>query len=377
MLRSSFPTRCTALSTSARLSARITPRLAARSTGLITHGSPVQRTAASSMRSSASASISTTRGCTSPDAVRRLRSRRLSRVACTAATGLLCATPNRSAMLAAVTTDSSSTPTTASTGHRAANRSARAADSSGRCRSSVRMRPSISVANVGASLEATTTSRPSSSAARRNAVARYVSVGRTSITLGIRSAYARDWNRRTMDGSVKEPRIAITDYALTRIEQVRANRKQPDAGVRIAVTGRQAGAFTYDLSLVNAGDERDGELVVSGPSGVRFTMPLASAPYLDGISIDADLARDVQQLLDDEINPSVASHGGYIDLLDVSDGVAFIHMGGVCQGCGMAEVTLGQGVRVAILERFPQITEVRDTTDHAQGANPYYQAAKK
>jgi Fe/S biogenesis protein NfuA len=194
---------------------------------------------------------------------------------------------------------------------------------------------------------------------------------------------------------LKEPRIAITDFALTRIEQVRANRKQPEAGVRIAITGRQSGAFTYDLSLVNPGEERDGEMVVDGPSGVRFTMPVASAQYLDGVTIDADrargaltvdnpnplwfddLARDVQQLLDDEINPSVASHGGYIDLLDVSDGIAFIHMGGGCQGCGMAEVTLGQGVRVAILERFPQITDVRDTTDHAQGANPYYQAAKK
>ena len=90
---------------------------------------------------------------------------------------------------------------------------------------------------------------------------------------------------------MKEPRIAITDFALTRIEQVRANRKQPDAGVRIAITGREAGVFTYDLSLVNAGDERDGELVVNGPSGVRFTMPLESAPYLDGITIDADRAR--------------------------------------------------------------------------------------
>src|ERR1700733_6335513 len=216
-----------------------------------------------------------------------------------------------------------------------------------------------------------------------------------SITRGMGSAYAGNSNRRTMVEHVKEPRIAITDFALTRIEQVRANRKQPDAGVRIAITGRQDGAFPYDLSLVNAGDERDGEMVVSGPSGVRFTMPLASAPYLDGITIDADrargaltvtnpnplwfddLARDVQQLLDEEINPSVASHGGYIDLLDVSAGIAFIHMGGGCQGCGMAEVTLGQGVRVAILERFLQITEVRDTTDHAQGANPYYQAAKK
>jgi Fe/S biogenesis protein NfuA len=200
---------------------------------------------------------------------------------------------------------------------------------------------------------------------------------------------------RTMGISVKAPRISATDYALTRIEQVRANRKQPDAGVRIAITGRREGQFSYDLALVNAGEEREGELSVDGPSGIRFTMPLESAPYLDGITIDADrasgalrvenpnplwldgLARDVQRLLDDEINPSVASHGGFIDLLDISDGVAFINMGGGCQGCGMAEVTLGQGVRVAILERFPEITEVRDTTDHAQGANPYYQAAKK
>lgn len=198
-----------------------------------------------------------------------------------------------------------------------------------------------------------------------------------------------------MGNAVKAPTIDATDYALTRIEQVRANRKQPDAGVRIAITGRRDGQFIYDLALVKAGEEREGEMVVDGPSGIRFTMPLESAPYLDGVTIDADrlsgalkvvnpnplwmdeLARDVQSLLDDEINPSVASHGGYIDLLDVRDGIAFIHMGGGCQGCGMAEVTLGQGVRVAILQRFPEITEVRDTTDHAQGANPYYQAAKK
>lgn len=196
-------------------------------------------------------------------------------------------------------------------------------------------------------------------------------------------------------GDVREPRIATTEFARTRIEQVRANRKQPDAGVRIAITGRQDGTFSYDLSLVPSGGERAGDVLVDGPDGIRFTMPLASVPYLDGITLDAnpssgaltvdnpnplwldELARDVQRLLDEEINPSVAMHGGHIDLLDVSDGVAYINMGGGCQGCGMAEVTLGQGVRVAIMDRFPQITEVRDTTDHAQGANPYYQAAKK
>ena len=194
---------------------------------------------------------------------------------------------------------------------------------------------------------------------------------------------------------MKEPRIAATDFALTRIEQVRTNRKQPDAGVRIAITGRQDGGFTYDIALVPAGEERVGDILVDGPEGIRFTVALESVPYLDGITLDVDrcsgalivdnpnplwldeLARSVQRLLDDEINPSVATHGGHIDLLDVSEGVAYIQMGGGCQGCGMAEVTLGQGVRVAIMESFPQITEVRDTTDHAQGANPYYQAAKK
>jgi Fe/S biogenesis protein NfuA len=85
----------------------------------------------------------------------------------------------------------------------------------------------------------------------------------------------------------------------------------------------------------------------------------------------------VQRLLDEEVNPSVASHGGHIDLLDVTDGVAFIQMGGGRQDCGMAEVTLVQGVRIAILDDFPEIRDVRDTTDHAQGANPYYPAAKK
>ncbi len=194
---------------------------------------------------------------------------------------------------------------------------------------------------------------------------------------------------------MSEPRIAATDHALTRIDQVRANRKQPDAGVRITITGRQNGAFTYDLGLVIPGDEREDDLIVTGPGEVRFHLPRASAAYLDGITVDADastgalqvqnpnpiwldeLPAGIQAFLDAEINPSVATHGGHIDLLDVSDGIAYIHMGGGCQGCGMASVTLGQGVRVSLLERFPEIVDVLDTTDHAAGKNPYYQQSKK
>ncbi len=194
---------------------------------------------------------------------------------------------------------------------------------------------------------------------------------------------------------MKQPRITATPAALTRIDQVRANRKEPGAALRIAITGRDKGAFLYDMQLVAPGSEHEGDLVIVDLDGVAVHVPLASAQYLDGITLDAELpmgairvinpntlwldplAERVQRLLDEEINPSVASHGGHIDLLDVAAGVAFIHMGGGCQGCGMAEVTLGQGVRTAILDRFPDILEVRDTTDHAQGANPYYQAAKK
>lgn len=195
--------------------------------------------------------------------------------------------------------------------------------------------------------------------------------------------------------AVPDPKVSATDFALERINQVRANRKQPDAGVRIAITGRQDGGFTYDMALAAADDLREDEIVVEGPPGVRFHLPRASAAYLDGITLDADpisgalridnpnpiwldpVAAEVQAFLDAEINPSVASHGGHIDLLDLSDGVAYIHMGGGCQGCGMASVTLGQGVRVALLERFPDVIEVLDTTDHAAGRNPYYEASKK
>src|ERR1035437_1750712 len=148
---------------------------------------------------------------------------------------------------------------------------------------------------------------------------------------------------------MKQPTIRATDAALIRIEQVRANRKQPDAGVRIAITGRSNGEFVYDLALVFAGQERDGDLMVDGSQGVTFHTPLASAPYLDGVTLDFDrpsgaltvqnpnplwldpVAERVQSFLDAEINPMVAGHGGHIDLLDVADGKAYIHMGGACQ----------------------------------------------
>ena len=84
-------------------------------------------------------------------------------------------------------------------------------------------------------------------------------------------------------------------------------------------------------------------------------------------------AQKVQEVIDQRINPSIAAHGGYVTLLDVRDEVAYISFGGGCQGCGMVDVTLKQGVQVMIKEAVPELRDVLDTTDHAAGTNPYYQ----
>jgi len=84
----------------------------------------------------------------------------------------------------------------------------------------------------------------------------------------------------------------------------------------------------------------------------------------------------VQQVLDEMINPGVASHGGFVELLDVQDDNIFIRMGGGCQGCGAADVTLKMGIERLIREQVPQVREILDTTDHGSGTNPYYAPSK-
>jgi Fe/S biogenesis protein NfuA len=89
-----------------------------------------------------------------------------------------------------------------------------------------------------------------------------------------------------------------------------------------------------------------------------------------------DLKTKVQELIDSMINPAVAGHGGFVDLIDVKDNKVYLTMGGGCQGCGAADVTLKSGIERLIKEEIPEIEEVLDTTDHASGSNPYYQPSK-
>ena len=89
-----------------------------------------------------------------------------------------------------------------------------------------------------------------------------------------------------------------------------------------------------------------------------------------------DLKTKVQDLIDNMINPAVAGHGGFVDLIDVKDGKVYLQMGGGCQGCGAADVTLKSGIERLIKEELPEVEEVLDTTDHASGTNPFYAPSK-
>jgi Fe/S biogenesis protein NfuA len=90
----------------------------------------------------------------------------------------------------------------------------------------------------------------------------------------------------------------------------------------------------------------------------------------------ADLKTKVQELIENMINPAVAGHGGWVELIDVQDKRVYLQMGGGCQGCGAADITLKSGIERLLREEIPEIEEVLDTTDHASGANPYYTPGK-
>ena len=107
---------------------------------------------------------------------------------------------------------------------------------------------------------------------------------------------------------------------------------------------------------------------VAGVSDYRDALPKPGLETPEG--------KLIQALLDERVNPAVASHGGHISLVDVQDDTVYIRLEGGCQGCGMADVTLKQGIETEIKQAVPNITAVLDVTDHAGGSNPYYQPGK-
>jgi Fe-S cluster biogenesis protein NfuA len=110
-------------------------------------------------------------------------------------------------------------------------------------------------------------------------------------------------------------------------------------------------------------------------SGAPPVAAKAAAP--PGAVDDDALYEEVAKVFDEQVNPMVARHGGHVELIDVQDAVVMLRMGGGCQGCGMADVTLRQGIEGMLGQLVPAVRGIVDITDHTSGANPYFQASKK
>ncbi|MEO8430049.1 MAG: NifU family protein [Acidobacteriota bacterium] len=109
---------------------------------------------------------------------------------------------------------------------------------------------------------------------------------------------------------------------------------------------------------------------------LRSGAPIVSPDYFQDLPSEGDLKWAIGDLLAREINPAVAQHGGYVELIDVRRNNVYLRLGGGCQGCGAADVTLKQGIEKAIRELVPRVGEILDTTDHGAGRNPYYSPGK-
>lgn len=181
--------------------------------------------------------------------------------------------------------------------------------------------------------------------------------------------------------------LTFTDIAKQRVLKfMQAQSGQGVSALRIAGTKAE-----QRLWLVKGSDRQDNDTVQNEGSFEVYLDPM-SAGQLDGAVVDFvegvmqsgfrvffesktwddPVSQRVQDALDRQINPGVASHGGNVTLDGVKDGVAYIRFGGGCQGCGAADVTLKQGVDRILREQVPELVAVKDATDHDAGENPFY-----
>jgi len=215
-----------------------------------------------------------------------------------------------------------------------------------------------------------------------------------------------------------EPILTISNRAMKRVQEIRADEEGGDSlALWVDVVGVAGDEWAYDLFFDVPGEATADDAVQHGDD-LTVVVPAESIERLQGATLDmsrdllnpglvivnpnkppqanrpespvgpgievpeaGDLtgpaAERVQFVLENHINPSIAAHGGTAQLVAVEDDTAYVRLGGGCVGCGMAAVTLSQGIEVAIKQAVPEIVNVVDVTDHASGTNPYYEAAKK
>jgi Fe/S biogenesis protein NfuA len=196
--------------------------------------------------------------------------------------------------------------------------------------------------------------------------------------------------------------VRVSDAALAKILEILAEEEEPESlGLRIEVTGTHGVEFAYDLSFETVA-EADPDDVTYEVENLTVMIPAASVDSLRGSTLDVptnprqgglvirnpnrpdplagagpleltgDVAEKVTQLLEQRINPALAAHGGFANLVGVDGDSVYVTMGGGCQGCSMSAMTLTEGIKKMILESVPEVREVIDATNHSAGENPFY-----
>ena len=187
---------------------------------------------------------------------------------------------------------------------------------------------------------------------------------------------------------VDESFFTISPEALKKIQ---SPHEDASVGWLLAVEPKSPNKGVYTLRPLN--DDDTEQMQRFEKEGIIFWMDFSLLPFLEGteIQIDEDTGEievvneglgigklrgnfedRVRQVLDEQVNPMVASHGGVVTLSRIENGEVFLRFGGGCQGCGMVDVTLKQGVEVMMKESVPDIVAIHDATDHDSGSNPYY-----
>ena len=187
---------------------------------------------------------------------------------------------------------------------------------------------------------------------------------------------------------VDESFFTISPEALKKIQ---AQHEDASDGWLLAVEPKSPTKGVYTLRALK--DDDTEQMQRFEKEGIVFWMDFSLLPFLEGteIQIDEDTGEievvneglgigklrgnfedRVRQVLDEQVNPMVASHGGVVSLSRIENGEVFLRFGGGCQGCGMVDVTLKQGVEVMMKESVPDIVAIHDATDHDSGSNPYY-----
>ena len=192
---------------------------------------------------------------------------------------------------------------------------------------------------------------------------------------------------------MSDPILQFDEGATRKLDAMRKEGRFDGSALRISVD-EEGAAFHYQIEVVDKGTDDEGDQVLDCNGVGVFVDPVsverlrgATLQYMDRLEgagfrfenpnkpalLANPLAAKVQEILDQEINPGVAAHGGRVSLVAVEDTRVFVRFGGGCQGCGQADVTLKEGVVATIQRQIPEITEVLDSTDHEAGETPYYQ----